>query len=676
MVDISEQEYFVLLWSRLALVGPILLAPFFLYFSIVFPQDKKRISLSKYILLFIPTILLLIFTPTRLNIERVINIPLTGPPEVQAGFLYYPFSLYLLLYMGAALYILFRKMEFSSPLRRAQIKFVFVGVISALILSVITNVILLLMEVSQAASIGPFFSIIFVASIAYAIVAHRLFDIRVIIKRTFVYSALLAFVLITYSLIVFSFAALFGKGGGALPTKQEFIPNIIAAIAIAIGFEPIRKWLEKKADKFLFVGQYNQDEVLKELGVALAASVDLTEVLHNMMQTLIKAMRLNFGIFFVIKDSNNSFPKNESKLSRIETLGISKTKITEEFSSKLILYFKTLKDVIVREELEHELEEKGRLKGAIEGQIVKFMAKIGVAIAVPVFIEEKLIGVLMLSEKKSGDIFTDQDLKLLNIVSLQTVSAIERDRLYEEDQLKSEFVSIASHELLTPTAAIEGYLSMILDEHKAKVDKTAQRYLIKVYDSSRRLSRLVKDLLNVSRIESGRLKIEPKEFDLGELVSQVIEELQIKAQAGGLELKPEKPKSAVKVWADPERIHQVIYNLVSNSIKYSKKGTVLISLSREGKMAKLVVTDQGIGISPKDLKHIFDKFYRAESRNIADVQGTGLGLYISKNIVELSGGKIGAKSQLGKGSSFWFTLPVEKLRGGAYNKKTEEKEKS
>ncbi|PIV25228.1 hypothetical protein COS38_02765 [Candidatus Berkelbacteria bacterium CG03_land_8_20_14_0_80_40_36] len=486
------------------------------------------------------------------------------------------------------------------------------------------------------------------------IIAHQLFNIRIITKKIFIYSILLALALTVYVAIVLGFTIFIGAENRSFYLR-DFIPNIVATIAIAFGFEPIRRKLEKITDKFSFVGQYDLGEVTRQLGVSLASSTSLSEALRSMMEALIKAMRLEFSIFFIL---NNE--QNEAKNNRIEVIGAPKEKLVEPFSEKLATYFKALQEPIIREELERDIRENKKIKEVAKGKAAIFMRSISVAMALPVFIKGKLIGIMMMPEKKSGDVFSAQDWRLVSIVLLQTVSIIERKHLCEEDQMKSEFVSIASHELLTPTAVIEGYLSMILDENFVKVDPVVQKYLTRAYASSQRLSRLVKDLLNVSSIESGKLTIISKRFNLKELVKSVQEEVQLKALEKNLKIKFVANVKDPNVWADPERIHQVVYNLVSNAIKYSKTGTIKIELSEENEFIKTSVRDFGIGMSKKDLPHLFEKFFRAQTPETTDIQGTGLGLYISKNIIDLSGGKINVKTKYGKGSVFSFTLPKDK----------------
>ncbi|HEY6072705.1 MAG TPA: HAMP domain-containing sensor histidine kinase, partial [Anaerolineales bacterium] len=231
---------------------------------------------------------------------------------------------------------------------------------------------------------------------------------------------------------------------------------------------------------------------------------------------------------------------------------------------------------------------------------------------------------------------------------------------------KSEFVSIASHELLTPTSTIQGYLSMILDEGMGKVDPKAREYLERVRVTSKRLTELVQDLLNVSRIESGRIKVNPQPLNLLETLRQVVEELTPQARDKGLALHLEDPSriesKVITVFADPERVRQVLVNIIGNAVKYTPKGGVTVSIERLPRAVRVNVTDTGVGMSPEERKHLFEKFYRVQNEATRGISGTGLGLYITKNIIELMGGTITVESTAGKGSTFSFTLPVTETK--------------
>jgi len=288
----------------------------------------------------------------------------------------------------------------------------------------------------------------------------------------------------------------------------------------------------------------------------------------------------------------------------------------------------------------------------------------------------------------------------LQELSIQLAQA--NNHLKDLDKMKTEFVSLASHELLTPVSAIEGYLSMILDEKLAKIeDPKAQRFLDNVYKSSKRLARLIADMLNISRIEEGRLLVEKKDIDLGDLVRQVMDELKFKADEHKQKIIFENVAGAkYPTFTDPDKIKEVLVNLIGNSIKYTMQpGTITVSIEKVptetvtktwgeleavikagtvddqesihavadenmkmilGKEQYMIkVKDQGIGIPAEELPKLFKKFHRVGDFSTAESQGTGLGLYITRALVELHHGRVWPASEgQGKGSTFTFTLPT------------------
>jgi signal transduction histidine kinase len=286
-----------------------------------------------------------------------------------------------------------------------------------------------------------------------------------------------------------------------------------------------------------------------------------------------------------------------------------------------------------------------------------------VAIAIPLHINRQPIGLILMSEKQSQENFSSSDMSLIEVVGNQAISSIQKAKLYEGDQMKTEFVSIASHELLTPVSAIEGYLSMILDEHIGQVDDQAREYLTNVYTSAKRLSALIKDLLSVSRIESGRMKVVAQAVDLPKMIGEAVTQLKFTAKAKDLKLIYTPPTSCPPAWADPDRTMQIIVNLLSNAIKYTNTGTVTIKVSSQLTMGRVSVdvTDTGLGMDKEQQAHLFEKFYRVSSPDTTNIQGTGLGLYISKSMIEKMGGSISLHSVPGKGSTFTFTLPIFKV---------------
>lgn len=281
---------------------------------------------------------------------------------------------------------------------------------------------------------------------------------------------------------------------------------------------------------------------------------------------------------------------------------------------------------------------------------------------------------------------------------LTTQLAQANVHLKELDEMKTEFVSLASHELLTPVSAIEGYLSMLLDEKMARVDDPkALRYLDNVYKSAKRLARLIADMLNISRIEEGRLLVEKKDISVTDMITQVIDEVKFKSEERKQKVVFEG--GVFNSYADPDKVKEVVVNLVGNSIKYSKgPGTITIGIQKvpttqiaarwqqiedsvkdepfedqesikstvDPHLRELVgdeqllisVKDDGIGIPVDELTKLFKKFHRVGNYSTQESQGTGLGLYISRALTELQHGRIWADSEgEGKGSTFSFTLP-------------------
>jgi len=241
---------------------------------------------------------------------------------------------------------------------------------------------------------------------------------------------------------------------------------------------------------------------------------------------------------------------------------------------------------------------------------------------------------------------------------------IERDitREKEIDKMKTEFVSVASHQLRTPLTAIKWYVEEIYNGELGKLNKDQKDYLKQILESNERMIRLVNDLLNVSRLESGRVTIEPTPTDLIGLINSIISECVVLAKARNCELKFIKPKTKLpEINIDPSLIRQVVNNLMSNAIKYSKvgggKSLVIVELSKKPPNVIISVKDEGIGIAKEHQHRVFDKFFRADNAIKSETEGTGLGLYIAKMIVEDSGGKIWFKSN-DQGTTFTFSLPL------------------
>ncbi len=239
----------------------------------------------------------------------------------------------------------------------------------------------------------------------------------------------------------------------------------------------------------------------------------------------------------------------------------------------------------------------------------------------------------------------------------------------EISRMKTEFVSIASHQLRTPLSSIKWLLEMVINGDAGKINEKQLDYLDSAYKSNQRMIRLVNDLLNISRIESGRIAIEPKPTDMLEMANNVIREITPRALNKKQTLVLKKPSKKIPVInIDPKLIYQVLANLVSNAINYSPPGTKIeVGIKKQKNDIVAYVKDNGIGIPKRQQEHIFNKFFRADNAIPMETEGTGLGLYVAKSVIESSGGKIWFKSKENKGSTFFFALPIS----GSHAKKGE-----
>lgn len=230
-------------------------------------------------------------------------------------------------------------------------------------------------------------------------------------------------------------------------------------------------------------------------------------------------------------------------------------------------------------------------------------------------------------------------------------------KLKELDQLKDDFLSVATHELKAPMTVIKGNIENISDGLMGPVDEKVKDALATMYQETERLNGLVSDLLNVSRIEQGRVTYTIESVDLSESIDRIVSQFSNRAHTKGLGLSYQKPNEQLFVFADAGRITEILTNLVDNAIKYSREGSVSIAHVVTKDMVKTIVQDTGIGISPQDRERLFNRFYRVKSEATKDIGGTGLGLWIIKQYVEYMKGKIYVDSMEGAGSKFIVELP-------------------
>lgn len=324
------------------------------------------------------------------------------------------------------------------------------------------------------------------------------------------------------------------------------------------------------------------------------------------------------------------------------------------------------------------------LSPPLEAKLVNaIQKKVGIksSVVYPVNVKGKTIGVMIFSLSKELSkissvekdfISSFPDIVGLAINTSQLYSKLEDTteklkkanvRLKSLDKLKDEFVSIASHELRTPMTAVKSYIWMALNRGDGDLDPKVKEYLTIANTSTERLIKLVGDMLTISRIEGKRLQLTSAPFFLQDLLKRVYDELSIKAKEQKIKFEIQAPKQKIKIVGDIDKLHEVVQNLVGNALKFTPaNGTIIINAKKIVNEIEVSVSDTGPGMSRDDLTKLFQKFGmlgRSYEHTAPNVSGTGLGLYITKQIVMMHKGRIWVRSALGKGSTFFFTLPLK-----------------
>jgi PAS domain S-box-containing protein len=271
-----------------------------------------------------------------------------------------------------------------------------------------------------------------------------------------------------------------------------------------------------------------------------------------------------------------------------------------------------------------------------------------------VFREELIISEDLILEVSTVPIMREKE-KTGTLIILHDIT---REKIVE--RLKTEFVSLSAHQLRTPLSAIKWSLKMLLDGDLGEITKEQKDLIQKTYEANEKMIDLINDLLDVTRIEEGRYLYKTELAEIEKVIESVVDSLKEFAKRKEIELKFEKPEEKLpKIKLDKEKIGLAIQNLIENAITYTLPGgRVTVSLKRVKKEVEISVSDTGIGIPKDQQKRVFSKFFRGSNAMRMETRGTGLGLYITKNIIEAHGGEIWFESEEGKGTTFHFTLPI------------------
>ncbi len=655
-------------WTRVLYFFPTFIPAGFVLFGLHFsyknpPKFKTYIAaLSGLIIAFmtlIPNLIIESVDHVR-NQESIINF----------GWGYYIFYIaYIILMFNWAILIHVKTFHRSSGIHKLQTKYILIGLILASLIGMISNLILPTLGYFQLNWVGQVSTFALLAPVAYAIAKHRLMDIRLVVARTVSYTLLILILSAIYATLLFII------GQYLFPTQlngDQFGVSMALALILAYTFQPIKKYVERVTDNFFFKGRYDTQVLLTKLNHLISVNIDLEDLVNKTISELKSNLRIQTAFVVLIEHTSRA---------HLRILGKDKHFPLSELEKYSHLFSQSPKKILIFEELP-------------ENSIKQIMREFEIGAIIPLMFKHQFIGQLILGEKSSGDIYSDQDIQLLQILAPELSVAIQNansfqeisnfnirlkkeiksatldlreanKRLTELDKIKDEFLSIASHELRTPMTAIKSYLWMILNKTPSKdvLSDKSRQYLDRAYLSTDRLLALVNDMLDVSRIEAGRIELHATEIDLKSQAKVAVDELITKAKEKNIEINVQS-QSPHLIQADSDKLHQVFINLIGNAIKFtSNEGKIQIKFQNQKDKVEVSITDTGKGISKSDMSKLFTKFGRLNGTlvSVAEAGGTGLGLYICNQIIKRHGGRIWVESQLGKGSTFTFSLPIESV---------------
>ena len=443
-------------------------------------------------------------------------------------------------------------------------------------------------------------------------------------------------------------------------TQREIDLVSTFANQAVIAIENARLFKELQAQTEALSRSVKQLTALGEVGQAISSSLDLETVLRTIVSRALLLTGLDSGTIYEYD--------SQAQVFRLQAAENMPQEITEAVRREPI----RIGDGVVgstgvtREAIQVPDIHDPSYRSGRRDQLVR--AGFRALMAVPLLREDQLLGVLVVSRKSPGE-FAPDIVDLLKTFAAQSALAIQNARLFREiaekgrqlevaSQHKSQFLASMSHELRTPLNAILGFNEMMLDGLYGELPEDLKDPLQETQTSGRHLLRLINNVLDLAKIEAGRMELALADYSVQDMVESVRSTLRPLAEAKGLEFNVAVPSDIPLAYGDAGRLTQSLMNLAGNALKFTKAGQVAISVAATGDMLAFRVIDTGIGIAPEKVDSLFTEFKQTDATIASEYGGTGLGLAITRQFIEMHGGRIWVESELGKGSTFIFEIPL------------------
>lgn len=641
-----------------------------LYFTLLYPEEKPFLRKSSFIpfVIFLPCFVFMLFRCW--SYLRVVDF-YSSIRFIQYIYVDNALRAFLVIYLLLSIYSLidaYRRAETKE--NRDRVLWIFfgltIGTIPFVYLWTLPRILGFPQLISDDIAYG--FMILTPVTIAFSIIKYRVLDIEIIINRSIVYVLLTGIIVALYLSIV-------GVTGYLMQSISSRTNNLIAIVCTLIAaalFTPLRRRLQIFVDKTFYREKYNYQIVIKNYSKAITTAQTQDELMGLLINNILSVIPADRLILMVEDPSGETFSVGAARGLEMDL----RSRFIIEKESAIVRSIKTASSPMkkyIRNKLEpyEKLPDDERLEN------------LGIKLLIPVFIEEELKGILLLSEKMSGVRYSENDLDLIIPMTEECLMALERIRMqqnmileraekekHEElSRLKSEFISHVSHELRTPLTSTRWILENMLDGIPEKPGQALITYIQSMHSNSIYLGKMIDNLLDANRIESGRTVIHPQELDIKQELNKCLVRLRPLADKKSIRYDTADVQ-ALSFFADPDALQTILSNLIENAIKYTNESDIIKirsekivpesgAESSDREELTVSITDHGPGIPAEKIDTIFQRFERVRDGSGSREKGLGLGLYIVKQLVESHGGSIRVKSKQGEGATFVFAIPVQ-----------------
>jgi signal transduction histidine kinase len=552
---------------------------------------------------------------------------------VELAWFYNIYAGYFIVYsLVASLILLIRYVRSRTLASRRKSRYLFMVYVIALIVGCTFNLILPWVDNYELIYIGPINMAIFALAIYFASASHRMFDIGAVVGKMFGFVISAGILVVTYMVAANVIHAALG-----LSVSYIIVDAVIIAV-LAVPFYIFVQFINRSTEK-IFSKTLLDNKLFDDISRLAIDNIDIQKMLDRITHTIVRSSKSSYALV-------RMSVANKDLTSRSHGLDVP--------SKDLDVVYAALKKrktgVLITEEISSKEEVYG----------VLISNNISIVSILRDNETHRIIGMLVIGQEKPT-LYSDKEITALSAICDVIVIAVRNSELSMLDKTKDEFMSIASHQLRTPLTSIQGYTSMILDGDFGKTNEEQKHALSEVVASSHRMAILVDDLLNVSRLQSGKFILSRTATNMGDLVRDEVDQSRMMALSHGVNLVYDDKNwdRLPEISVDKAKIGEVMANMIDNAIFYSRQGaTVDISLVQNGADIEFRVSDHGIGVPKKDQADLFTKFFRASNARTIRPDGTGIGLFLAKKVISEHNGEIIFSSVEGKGSVFGFGLPI------------------